>query len=60
MKMHFTSLYPSGGLDVAKRGNGSAALCAVSNWIWQYIIPFSSIHQFLCKTCLYGRVTGAA
>ena len=29
-----------------KRGNGSAALCAVSNWIWQYIIRFSSIHQF--------------
>lgn len=43
-----------------KRGNGSAALCAVSNWIWQYIIRFSSIHQFLCKTCLYGRVSGAA
>lgn len=21
-----------------RRGNGSAALCAVSNWIWQYII----------------------
>lgn len=38
MKMHFTSLYLSGGLDVMKRENGSAALCAVSNWIWQYII----------------------
>lgn len=36
--MHFTSLYLSSGLDVMKRENGSAALCAVSNWIWQYII----------------------
>lgn len=38
MEMLFTSSYPSSGLDVMKRGNGSAALCAVSNWIWQYII----------------------
>jgi len=38
MKMHFTSSYLSGGLDVVKKGKGSVALCAVSNWIWQYII----------------------
>lgn len=31
VKMHFTSLYLSSGLDVMKRGNGSAALCSVSN-----------------------------
>ena len=29
-----------------KGGDGAAGLCAVSNWIWQYIIRFSSIHQF--------------
>lgn len=31
VKMHFTSLYLSSGLDIMKRENGSAALCSVSN-----------------------------
>lgn len=44
-----------------KRGNGCAALCAVSNWMWQYIMRFSGIHQVAPRsTCLCGRVTGAA
>lgn len=53
-------LYLRPGLDIMKGGNGSAALCSVSNWMWRYIIQFSSIHQLVCKTCLYGCVTGAA
>lgn len=31
MKTHFTSLCLRPGLDIMKRGNGSAALCSVSN-----------------------------